>query len=172
MDAVVEFLMLVIRLSIPMILGALAATVAERSGIICLGVEGMMLVGSFFGVLGSYLVTPWFGVVFGALSGALIGCIYGFFGVILHGNQTVVGLAINIFAEGLTPLLCATFFGKEGASYIIETVPNWTVPGLSAIPGIGKFFTGFSPYIFLTIVIIVLLSVFMFIAWNRLVKKA
>ena len=157
LDAVVDLLIIKLRLSIPIILCALSATIAERSGVICLGVEGMMLIGAFFGVLGSYLGGPWIGVLLAIVSGAAIGLIYGVFGVLLHGNQTVVGLAVNIFAGGFTPLLCNIFWGTEGVSETVATLPNLTIPGIKNIPYVGKLFAEFSPFLPFTLVLIIVL---------------
>lgn len=162
LNTVTDFLLLTMRMSVPIMLSAFAVTIAERSGVICLGAEGMMLIGSFFGVLGAYLAGPWVGVLLAIIAGALIGIIYGVFSVLLHGRQVVVGLAINILASGITPMLCRIFWDAEGASSTVATVPDITIPMLSVIPYIGKFFTDISPYLPATVLIAILLSVLIY----------
>ena len=159
---VVDFIILTVNLSVPIMFGALSATVAERSGVICLGVEGMMLIGALFGVLGSYLWNPWGGVVLAIVSGIMVGFVYGFFGVVLKGQQTVVGLAVNIFAGGITPMICSMVWDSAGASTTVDIVPLFTVPILSRIPIIGAFFCDISPFVVMLVITVVVLQVFFF----------
>lgn len=121
----IEFIVLALNLSVPLVLAALASMIAERAGVICLGVEGMMLFGSFFAVVGSYYTgNPWIGVCFAILSGFVAGLVYGVFSVHLRGQQVVVGVAINFFASGITPMISQEIWGSSGASATVNAIPH------------------------------------------------
>ena len=99
--------------------------IAERAGVICLGVEGMMIFGAFFAVAGCYFTeSPWLGLLLAVFSGIVIGLVYGLFAVVLRGQQVVVGVAINFFAAGITPMLTQQIWGREGASETVTSMPK------------------------------------------------
>lgn len=120
-----HFLIMTLNLSVPLVLAAQAAMIAERSGVICLGVEGMMLFGALFGAIGSYVTgNALAGILTAIIAGVAAGALYGLFAVLLRGQQVVVGVAINFFASGMTPLICQKVFGKEGASALVNSLPS------------------------------------------------
>ena len=101
-----NFLALMLQLSVPIVLGALCGTITERGGIILLGVEGLMLIGAFAGVAGSFFTGSAFaGAVISVLAGALVGWLYALFCLKWKAQQSVVGVGINLFASGITPYL-------------------------------------------------------------------
>lgn len=131
MRAVVEFVFLAINLAVPLVLAAEAAMIAERSGVICLGIEGMMIFGAFFAVVGSYYTgNPWLGVLFAIVVSGVVGLVYGIFTVTLKGQQVVVGVAINFFASGITPMLTQQIWGSEGASSTVNSIADIKLTGL------------------------------------------
>lgn len=133
MRTMIDFIFLAINLAVPLVLAAEAAMIAERAGVICLGVEGMMIFGAFFAVAGCYFTeSPWMGLLLAILSGIAAGLVYGLFTVILRGQQVVVGVAINFFAAGITPMITQQIWGREGAS---ETVKSMAEIDLSGIFG-------------------------------------
>ena len=90
-------------MSVPIVLGALCGTIAERGGIILLGVEGLMLIGAFAGVAGSFFTGSAFaGAVISVLAGAFVGWLYALFCLKWKAQQSVVGVGINLFASGIT----------------------------------------------------------------------
>lgn len=114
MQACFDFIFLAVNLAVPLVLAAEAAMIAERSGVICLGVEGIMIFGAFFAVTGSYYTgNPWLGVLLAIVGGAVAGLIYGLFAVNLKGQQVVVGVAINFFAAGITPMITQEIWGSR-----------------------------------------------------------
>lgn len=108
---------------------------AERAGIMNIGIEGMMLIGAFFGFLVAYLTkNPYLGFVAGMLAGGLSSLIHAFISITLQGNQVVSGLALTIFGGGIT-----NFYGQHFANYQLKTsLKYFAIPGLSKIPIIGK----------------------------------
>jgi len=163
MNDIMDFIVLMLKLSIPFTLAALAGTLSERSGTINLGLEGTMLIGSFAGAAGSGLTgNPWLGVLAALFAGCLIGLVHGLFCLTFRGHQIVVGVAINIFAGGITPLLCKLIWNKEGASETVPSITNMNVPILKDIPYFGNLFSGQTPFLFISIFIAILLSIFLY----------
>lgn len=159
MNTMSSIMLLSIQLVIPIALGALAGTIAERSGVILLGVEGLMLFGAFAGVYGAYITgNPYAGVLLSVLTGAIVGLVYALFAIKFRSQQAVVGVGFNLLASGLTGVLLKVIWKAEGMSTVITTVPKITIPLLSKIPFIGKVFENQSPYLFMMLAIV-------FITW-------
>lgn len=148
-------------------LAALGELVVERSGVLNLSVEGMMLSGAFFGFLGAfYLDSLWLGLVWAALSALLISAIFGLLAVVLQIDQTVVGLTINIFAGGLTFYVYRSIFPEVGIEIPdVETFPIIKIPLLSDIPILGKVL--FSQYALTYIAFFVMLIVTIYLFRTR-----
>ena len=102
-----------LQLSVPLVLGALCGTIAERGGVILLGVEGMMLLGAFFGVAGSFFTGSAFaGVLVSILAGGVVGWLYALFCIKWKAHQSVVGVGVNLFAIGITAVLLKAIWHK------------------------------------------------------------
>lgn len=150
-----NFLALMLQLSVPIVLGALCGTIAERGGVILLGVEGMMLLGAFAGVAGSFFTGSAFaGVLVSILAGAFFGWIYALFCLKWKAHQSVVGVGINLFASGITAVLLKAIWHTEGMSDPVEAISNLTVPVLCDIPVIGALFKNQSPYLYIMFLIV------------------
>ncbi len=152
-----------LRFAIPLTLAAVGATICERSGIINLGVEGMMLVGAFGGVLGTHLTgSPWLGVLFSIACGGLVALLHAVLSIRYHTNQTVSGVGINILAVGLTVVLTRVVWGTDGISGTVNQLGTMSIPLLKEIPVIGALFTDQSPFLFLTVLIVFAAWFFMY----------
>lgn len=150
-----NFLALMFQLSVPLVLGALCGTIAERGGIILLGVEGMMLLGAFAGVAGSFFTgSAFLGVVVSVLAGALTGWVYALFCLKWKAHQSVVGVGVNLFASGITAVLLKAIWHTEGMSDPVKAVANVTVPVIADIPIAGAFFKNQSPYLYGMLIIV------------------
>ncbi|HHW93880.1 MAG TPA: ABC transporter permease [Clostridiaceae bacterium] len=162
MDVIIDFISLVLKLAVPLTLAALAGTLSERSGVINIGLEGTMLMGAFFAAVGAGLSgNPWVGVLFALLIGVMMGLLHAFFCLTLHGHQVVIGVAVNLFATGITPLLTRLVWNREGASDTLPSIAAVSVPLLKDIPVIGKLFTNQPPFVFITLFIFIVLFIFM-----------
>ena len=121
-----ELIIAVILSSIPIMLAATGELVVERSGVLNLGVEGMMLMGA---VIASITVITtgslFLAVIFGALSGLLTSIVFGFFALVLATNQVATGLALTIFGTGLSGLIGAEYVGKA-----IQRLEAFNIPCL------------------------------------------
>ena len=131
-----ELLLTILLTSVPLILAATGELVAERSGVLNLGVEGMMLMGAVaaFGAAilsGSATV----GIIAGAFGGMMTAGVFGLFALGLATNQVATGLALTIFGTGLSGLIGAPLVGKA-----IDGLPALHIPMLSDIPFLGLAF--------------------------------
>lgn len=148
-----------LRFAIPLTLASVGATICERSGIINLGVEGMMLIGAFGGVLGTHLTgNPWLGVLFSIVFGGLVALVHAVLSIRYHTNQTVSGVGINILAVGLTVVLTRVVWGTDGISGTVAQLGTMSIPLLKDIPVVGALFADQSPFLYLTVLIV-------FLAW-------
>ena len=151
----VDNLLLISRLVTPLILAALSSTISELSGIISLGTEGLMLMGAFGAVVGSYYTgSGVLGVLFGMAFGAITMLFFSLLCVRFKSNQTVCGVGLNLFASGITAVGTFIIWGKEGISVQVTQLGRATIPLLSDIPVFGRFFTDQSPITFLTFLLV------------------
>ncbi|MCX5392751.1 ABC transporter permease [Streptomyces sp. NPDC006482] len=125
-----------LQLAVPIGLAGLGGLWAERAGVVNIGLEGMMVLGTWFGAWAGYQWGPWVGVLFGLLGGALGGLLHAIITVTFNVNHIVSGVAINILAVGFTQYLSNfTFAEAEGGSSKqsprIEPITKITIPGLS-----------------------------------------
>ena len=124
--------------AMPTALAAVGETVSERAGVLNLGLEGMMLSGALAGFLGDY----WTGsVVVGVLAG--VGCgialatITAALSVVLKTEQVINGIALVIFAQGMSQFVYEQLFGQGSRAPIVQPLPDIRIPGLGSIPGLG-----------------------------------
>ena len=153
MDSILsmEMLLSTLRMAIPLVLASVGGTLCERSGIINLGIEGMMLSGAFGAVYGTYISgNPWIGVLFAILVGGLFGILHAVLCIRFKTNQSVSGIGINVFVSGLTIVLTRAVWKSDGMSGQVEKLPAVSIPGLKELPVIGTLFTEQSPYLFIT----------------------
>ncbi|MEV8590985.1 ABC transporter permease [Streptomyces sp. NPDC051180] len=125
-----------LQLAVPIGLAGLGGLWAERAGVVNIGLEGMMVLGTWFGAWAGYQWGPWVGVLFGLLGGALGGLLHAIITVTFNVNHIVSGVAINILAVGFTQYLSNfTFAEAEGGSSKqsprIDPITDITIPGLS-----------------------------------------
>lgn len=127
-----------LAMATPIALPALGGTFSERSGVVNIAMEGIMLIGAFFAVLFSYLTNnPWLGLVGAVIMGALISLLFAWFTVNIGADQIIVGMGINIFAAGLTAFMLNLIFGFGGTPRETPPLPNLTLPVIKDIPFIG-----------------------------------
>ena len=136
-----EFLFATMRAAAPLILCGLGVLLAERAGVMNIGVEGMMLSGAFFSVIGVVFLggSVLVGLSLGVAAGAVLGAILALLTVFLPANQIVVGIALNIVALGLTSFLSRLLPGG-GVGLRTPALPSGAIPLLSDLPVIGFFF--------------------------------
>ncbi|WIV12370.1 ABC transporter permease [Proteiniborus sp. MB09-C3] len=130
-----------LRLSVPILFAALGGMYSERSGVVNIGLEGIMLIGAFSGVVGSYFSgNQWIGALAAVLSGLLIGALFALITVRIKINQIVSGVAINLLAVGLTSFFYRALFGITTTPITVKAFESVNIPLLSNIPVLGEIF--------------------------------
>jgi ABC-type uncharacterized transport system permease subunit len=132
------FLTAAVRMTIPILIAAVGEGMTERSGILNIAVEGMMLVGAFFAVLGSYLTgSPSLGLASGIIAAAVVAAVHAYFSITVLADQVVCGAALNFVCFGLTGFLNRVIFaGSSGPSGLAHFSPI-DIPVLSSLPIVG-----------------------------------
>jgi len=146
-----------IRMGTPLLLATLGEIYAERSGVLNLGVEGMMLTGALAGfVVALWTGNPWLGLLAGALGGGLMSLIHAFLSITLRANQVVSGLALTMFGLGLAGVLGRSFVGVR-----IPQKFGSIFPELGSIPVMGPLLGG-NAMVYLSIALTILLWFILF----------
>jgi simple sugar transport system permease protein len=130
-----------VAMAIPLLLAGLGELIAERAGVLNIGLEGMLLVGAFAAMACTYWTgAPSMGILCAALAGALLGLGLAFFVVVQNANQVVAGTALNLFALGITGVAYRAVFGMTGAALTIAGLPTYGIPILGSVPVLGEAF--------------------------------
>ena len=160
MDAILQALSLTlftaaVRSSAPILYAALGGIFSERSGILNIGLEGIMLLSAFTAVVGSYFTNnPWIGVLCGVASGILAALVHAFMSINLRADQAIVGTGINILGAGLPNFLLLKIFGRQGLSPIVPRIGEWRIPILADIPILGEILGQQSPLVYLALLLV------------------
>ncbi|NCE65288.1 ABC transporter permease [Pseudoflavonifractor sp. 524-17] len=140
MDILSGFLEAMVRMACPIMLASLGALFTARSGIINFAMEGIMIMGAFFGVYGSHMTgNPWIGAVFGMLAGLAASMVLGVMSISVKVDQVVAGTGINVLFLGLTSYLFTVMY-PNGQPSSVNTFPTLPIPVLSGIPVVGILF--------------------------------
>lgn len=155
-DFVILAIITIVGISTPILLAGLGELVVEKSGVLNLGVEGMMLVGAISGfAVNVYSGSPWVGVLAAGVCGALSGLLFGFFILTLRSNQVATGLALTIFGTGLSSLIGLSFVGR-----IVPQFGSVFPPELARDPVLKVVF-GYSPIVYFALLMVVLVAWFL-----------
>jgi general nucleoside transport system permease protein len=130
-----------LRFATPIVFAAIGGLFSERSGVVNIGLEGMMLMGAFFGIYGADRTDSWIaGILIGMGAGAALALVHAFFSIHLRSDQIVSGTAINFLALGLTGYLYIDQYGTEGTADV-PAVPDVKLGFLDRVPpdGLGNF---------------------------------
>jgi simple sugar transport system permease protein len=146
----------------PILYAAIGGIITERSGVLNLGVEGMMLMGAVTGFLVTVATAnPWLGAGAAMLAGGVLALIHAFLSVTLRANQVVAGLALAIFGAGLSSLIGKRLIGVP----LPATFQDIPIPLLSQIPFIGEVFFRHDPLVYMTYLLVPMIWVFLY--WTR-----
>ncbi len=151
-DTILAILASSVRLAIPYILAGLGGTYSERSGVVNIGLEGMMLTGAFTAVAVTNATgSPWGGLMAAILVGMLLGLVHAVVCVTFKADQIVSGLALIVFAAGIT-VFCAWLLYNRTQ---IKVEAYLRVPVLHKIPVFKELFSQIPPLVFLTVAIVI-----------------
>ncbi len=152
-----------LRFATPLIFAAMGGILSERSGVINIGLEGMMLIGAFFGIFGADLLGSWWlGVLAGVAAGALIGLVHAFVSISLRADQVVSGTGINFLAIGITGYVFIYHYGDQGTPSDVSRAPNVTLPLVEDIPFIGEAIGRMNVLTWVALLIVPILTVYLF----------
>src|SRR5712672_3300099 len=141
----------VIAASTPLLLAAAGELVVERSGVLNLGIEGMMIMGAACGFAAAWFTGSVFiGAICGMLAGVGMSAIFAALTLGLAVNQVAAGLALTIFGIGLSGLIGAGFVGES-----IETAPHLYLPLLTDLPFAGKIVFGQDGFVYASIAVVI-----------------
>ncbi|MFP8968526.1 ABC transporter permease [Pokkaliibacter sp. CJK22405] len=153
-DLISNVLFSAVRTGTPLLLVAMGELITERSGVLNLGQEGMMLMGAVIGFIAALATGNVFiGFMAGAVAGIAMSLLFGFLALTLNANQYATGLALAIFGGGL-----AAFIGQPYVGNPISGMERWAIPGLSDIPVIGNALFNQDPVIYLSFIAVPLLA--------------
>jgi ABC-type uncharacterized transport system permease subunit len=132
-----------IQYSTPLVLAALGGMYSEKSGIVNIGLEGMMLIGAFSAVAATYFSdNPWLGLIVAVIAGGALAAVHAIICVKLKGNHIVSGTGVILFATGF-------IWNQKGVSDEVSRLPQVVIPGIQDIPIIGSVFGSLEPIVYM-----------------------
>ena len=144
-----------LRYATPLVFASIGGMFSERSGVVNIGLEGMMLMGAFFGILGADKTGSWvLGLLIGIAAGAALAVVHAFFSIHLRADQIVGGTAINFLALGITGYLFIDVYGQEGTPTDTPSIPNVHLAFLQDVPFVGDIFGNLNLMIWLALALI------------------
>ena len=145
-----------LRFATPLAFAAIGGIINERSGVVNIGLEGMMLAGAFFGIWATIWSGSWVvGLLMAMVFGGLFALIHAIFCIHLRADQIVVGTAINFLALGLTGYMFRDIYGPQGTPSDISRIPDVHLDFLDSIPFVGDVFGQLSLMIWLMFALLV-----------------
>lgn len=167
-DHAVTLVALTLAAGTVLVFAALGELVAERSGVLNLGVEGMMLVGAVAAfIVADTTHQAWVGVLAGTAAGAALSLVFAVLTLSLMANQVASGLALSLFGIGLS-----AFVGLDYVGHVVDAIPPLAIPGLSDLPLFGKLLFAHSPFVYLSLVLFALVQWFLFGTRAGLILRA
>ena len=167
-DWIVPVILTVITAATPLVFAAIGELVAEKSGVLNLGVEGMMLVGAVSGFITALVTGNYFlAVGAAALAGAIMAFLFGVLTLSLMANQVATGLALTLFGVGLSALMGQEFVGEP-----VSALSKLNIVGLSDLPIIGPILFGQDALVYFSFIMVALVSWFLYKTKAGLILRA
>lgn len=152
-----------LSLSVPLIFGAMAGLVGERSGTINIAIEGQLLFGAFLGaVVASLAQNAWVGIIAAPVAGMFVSALLVLFGLKYRVDQIVVGVVLNVLVLGLTNFFYSTVLTDSDSLNTGESLPIIAVPVLSQIPVIGPVLFRQTVLVYIMYVVVIVLQYMLF----------
>jgi simple sugar transport system permease protein len=160
--------------SVSLTLPAIGGVISERSGVVNIALEGMMLTGAFFAIFFDvHSHNAAVALLAAVLTGGLMSVVHGVAAIRLKADQIVSGMAINLGALGLTSFLLFSVYGTNGTpppcvpptpcvGDQVRTIPNWSIPLLNKLPGLGQIFFQQNPIFYLMLLLVLTAHIFLF----------
>lgn len=158
MDMAVNILLTIATAATPLLIAAIGELVVERSGVLNLGVEGMMIMGAVTGFAVALASgNPWLGMFAAIVVGALFSLLFGFLVLSVATNQVATGLSLTLLGLGLSGMIGEAFVGQPGVK-----LTNLDIPFLTDLPVVGKLLFGQDPIFYISIALVFAVMWFLF----------
>lgn len=177
----ISLLTAAIRLAVPVLIAVLGEIITESSGVLNLGLEGIMSIGGVTGFVTAFFIeqtsfgaaigfgSSWLGLIFGILGGALMGLIMAVLSVTLKADQVISGITLVVFGVGLSSFIYRQIFTTLAERTI--GLPVWPIPLLHRIPVIGDILFRHDPTVYITAFLVVLVWYFLYkTVWGRNIR--
>lgn len=160
-----QLLVAAVRLGTPIMLAAIGASICERSGVVNIAMEGIMIAGAFVAVtVALYSGSPWLGMLAGVLAGGIYSLLHAFSAISLHLDHVVSGAVLNVLAFGLTRYLMVLIYGHPGTT---DAIPvnlaeyQFAIPLLNRIPVLGPVFFNQTPIVYMSFALVIFFTWFL-----------
>ncbi len=152
-----------LRYATPLLFAALGGVVSERSGVFNIGLEGMMLMGCFWGIYGADVLGSWvLGLLVAMIAGGLTALLLAVFAIHLRANQIIAGTGINFLALGITGYFLQYHYGPNGTPLNISQIPNVKIPGIQHVGFFGVAFGDANLMTWVGLALVPILTYFLF----------
>jgi simple sugar transport system permease protein len=149
--------------STPLIFAGIGGMFSERSGVVNIGLEGMMLMGAFFGVYGADKGGSWFvGLLCAMFAGGSLALIYAFFAIHLRADQIVGGTAVNFLALGITGYFFFDLYNGQDVPVGVSTIPSGRIPYVADWKFIGPAFGDLNLMVWLSFLLVIVSYIVVF----------
>ena len=152
-----------LRFATPLVLAAMGGMLCERSGVINIGLEGMMLMGAFFGIFAADQAGSWFvGALAGMAAGGALAIVHAVFSIALRADQVVSGFAVNFLAFGITGYVFIAHYGDQGTPGDVPRVPELSLPLIEDLDFFGTAIGSASVLTWVALLLVPLLALYLF----------
>jgi simple sugar transport system permease protein len=168
MDILIAAILTIITAATPLLFAALGELITEKSGVLNLGVEGMMVIGAIIGFVGvHYTGSATLAVLLSILAGGLMAAIFAVLVLVFHASQVPTGLALTIFGIGLSALI-----GQSMIGVAYDGIPKLSIPLLSSLPIIGEILFHQDALVYLSLFMVFAIYWFLYKTRSGLVLRA
>jgi ABC-type uncharacterized transport system permease subunit len=153
--------------ALPLVLGALAGVLGERSGVVNVAIEGQFLMGAFGAALiGTLATSVWVGLLSAMIGGLVIAAMLAVLAIRFLVDQVVVGIVLNLFALGVTGFLYERLMQPDALKYNQPPrMPRWAIPGLADLPVVGPVL--FNTYVLVWAALVLVVVIHFALKWTR-----
>jgi len=152
---IVAILASTLRMATPLIFAGLGGAFSENSGVVNVGLEGMMTIGAFFAVYGTYKTSnPILGILVGIIAGALMALIHAFLSITVKADQIISGTAINLFATAFASFMIIKTFNTGGQTDLVQSLPYKLPKFITNIPIIGDLLKQLNWFVIIALILV------------------
>ncbi|MBC8062066.1 MAG: ABC transporter permease [Clostridiaceae bacterium] len=152
---IVALLAATLRMATPLIFAGLGGVFSEKSGVVNIGLEGIMVIGAFFAVYGTYATkNPFLGIVYAMVAGMAVSLIHAFLSITMRADQVISGTAINLFSTAFASFMIVKVFHKGGQTDTVTSLPYKLPKFIKDIPIIGDLLNDLNWFVILALILV------------------